>query len=155
MPGLYAHDEYDLAGFCVGVIEKSKIIDGSKLQAGDKLIALASSGCHSNGYSLIRKIISQYQVELETQLSGKSLSSQLLEPTRIYVKSISKLIQTIDVLAMAHITGGGLLENIPRVLPHNLSAIIDTHSWQLPPIFQWIQDTGNISDIDMRNTFLI
>ena len=153
MPGLYAHDEYDLAGFCVGVIEKSKIIDGSKLQAGDKLIALASSGCHSNGYSLIRKIISQYQVELETQLSGKSLSSQLLEPTRIYVKSISKLIQTIDVLAMAHITGGGLLENIPRVLPHNLSAIIDTHSWQLPPIFQWIQDTGNISDIDMRNTF--
>ena len=153
MPGLYATDEYDLAGFCVGVIEKDKIIDGSKLQAGDKLIALASSGCHSNGYSLIRKIISQFQVDLSTHISDKSLSTQLLEPTRIYVKSILNLLQRTDVLAMAHITGGGLLENVPRILPHNLSAIIDTNSWQLPPIFQWIQDTGNISDIDMRTTF--
>jgi phosphoribosylformylglycinamidine cyclo-ligase len=153
MPGLYHNNDYDLAGFCVGVVEREQIIDGSKVATGDKLIAVASSGCHSNGYSLVRKIIQMHQVNLTQDCEGKSLSSLLLEPTRIYVDSILKLIKMVDVHAMAHITGGGLQENIPRVLPKQVSAVIDKSSWQWPPIFQWLQETGNVTTSEMFSTF--
>ncbi len=153
MPGMYAAGDYDLAGFCVGVVEKDAIIDGSKVAAGDSLIAIASSGCHSNGYSLIRKIIDETAQDLGAQLDGKTLLDILLEPTRIYVKTALALIQQIPVHAIAHITGGGLTENIPRVLPDGLGVDIDVDSWQRPAVFQWLQDSGNISDLEMLTTF--
>ena len=153
MPGMYAEGEYDLAGFCVGIVEKNQIIDGSQVKIGDKLIGIASSGPHSNGYSLIRKIISQNQLSLNDSINGKTLSHWLLEPTRIYVKSILNLLKSINVHALAHITGGGLTENIPRVLPLNTQANIDLSSWQFPDIFVWIQQQGNVSTTDMLTTF--
>jgi phosphoribosylformylglycinamidine cyclo-ligase len=154
MPGMYHGNDYDLAGFCVGVVEKSDMIDGSKVQDGDALIALASSGAHSNGYSLIRKIIEVSGVNPATeQLDGKSLADHLLAPTKIYVKSVLDLISKIEVHAIAHITGGGFWENIPRVLPNNTQAIIDESSWQWPPIFNWLQQTGNVSRHEMYRTF--
>jgi phosphoribosylformylglycinamidine cyclo-ligase len=153
MPGMYEGEDYDLAGFCVGVVEKSEIIDGSKVQAGDALIALTSSGPHSNGYSLIRKIIDVTNADLTQDCGGKPLANALMEPTRIYVKSVLKLIKESQVNAMAHITGGGLTENIPRVLPDDCKAVIDTKSWAFPPVFQWLQRGGNVDIREMYRTF--
>jgi phosphoribosylformylglycinamidine cyclo-ligase len=153
MPGMYADGEYDLAGFCVGIVEKNKVLDGSKVKAGDKLIGIASSGPHSNGYSLIRKIISHSQSALTDDFQGKSLGEALLEPTRIYVKSLLTLLDKVPVHALAHITGGGLTENLPRVLPVGIDAQIKLSSWPLPEIFQWLQKQGNVSQADMLTTF--
>ena len=154
MPGMYHAGDYDLAGFCVGVVEKAKIIDGSKVQAGDALIALGSSGPHSNGYSLIRKVIDVAGVNPATeQLVGKALGDQLLAPTKIYVKSVLELIEKVDVHAIAHLTGGGFWENIPRVLPDNTKAVIDEKSWEWQPVFKWLQEKGNIDSYEMYRTF--
>lgn len=154
MPGMYHEGDYDLAGFCVGVVEKSEIIDGSQVRNADALIALGSSGPHSNGYSLIRKVIEVSGVNPATeQLAGKPLSEQVLAPTKIYVKSILSLIKQVDVHAIAHLTGGGFWENIPRVLPKNTKAVIDEKSWEWQPIFQWLQEQGNISTYEMYRTF--
>lgn len=153
MPGMYHSGDYDLAGFCVGIVEKENIIDGQRLQAGDKLIGIASSGPHSNGYSLIRKIIERGNTDLSSPLNGASLGQQLLEPTRIYVKSLRQLIDTVPVSALAHITGGGISENLPRVLPAGIQAQIDLDSWELPAIFQWLQTQGNIEAQEMLKTF--
>jgi len=152
MPGMYEGEDYDLAGFCVGVVEKADIIDGTKVSTGDTLIALPSSGPHSNGYSLIRKIIEVAGINIhDTQLDGKSLSELLMAPTRIYVKALLQLIkQTGAVKAMAHITGGGLLENIPRVLPDGAQAVIDLNSWQRPAVFNWLQEQGNVDETEMH-----
>ena len=155
MPGMYGKGDYDLAGFCVGVVEKQNIIDGSKVKAGDVLIAMASSGPHSNGYSLVRKIIEVSQADINATFgeSGGTLGDALLAPTRIYVKTIHQLLTKFDIHAMAHITGGGLLENIPRVLPENTQAVIDENSWQLPEVFQWLQENGNVELTEMYRTF--
>ncbi|MFA5627421.1 MAG: phosphoribosylformylglycinamidine cyclo-ligase [Thiohalomonadaceae bacterium] len=153
MPGMYHGGDYDLAGFAVGIVEKSKIIDGSKVSAGDALIGLASSGPHSNGYSLIRKVIEVSNVYLGEDFHGKTLGETLLVPTRIYIKPLLKLLAEVDVHTMAHITGGGLLENIPRVLPENCRAVIDSKSWQRPPIFDWLQQKGQISEREMHRVF--
>lgn len=154
MPGMYHGEDYDVAGFCVGVVERSEIIDGSKVSAGDALIALASSGPHSNGYSLVRKILEVSKTNPETeQLDGKSLADHLLEPTRIYVKNVLELIAKNDIHAIAHITGGGFWENIPRVLPDNTQAIIDGSSWQWPSVFSWLQNAGDVSTHEMYRTF--
>ncbi|MBS7325670.1 MAG: phosphoribosylformylglycinamidine cyclo-ligase, partial [Thiopseudomonas sp.] len=152
MPGMYEGEDYDLAGFCVGVVEKADIIDGSKVAAGDVLVALPSSGPHSNGYSLIRKIIEVAGADINsTQVDGKPLVDLLLEPTRIYVKPVLKLIkETGAVKAISHITGGGLLENIPRVLPENAQAVVDVASWQRPAIFDWLQEKGNVDETEMH-----
>jgi len=153
MPGMYADGEYDLAGFCVGIVEKSKVLDGSKIKAGDKLIGIASSGPHSNGYSLIRKIIARSNSALTDAFDGKTLGEALLEPTRIYVKSLLSLLDKVPVHAFAHITGGGLTENLPRVLPTGINANIDLSSWMFPNIFLWLQEQGNVSQADMLTTF--
>ncbi|MDC9595566.1 phosphoribosylformylglycinamidine cyclo-ligase [Xenorhabdus anantnagensis] len=154
MPGMYHGEDYDVAGFCVGVVEKSEIIDGSQVQAGDALIALASSGPHSNGYSLIRKILEVSQADPETtQLEGKPLADHLLAPTQIYVKSVLELIEKVEVHAISHLTGGGFWENIPRVLPENMQARISADSWQWPAIFTWLQQAGNVSEHEMYRTF--
>jgi len=155
MPGMYGKGDYDLAGFCVGVVEKQQIIDGSKVKAGDAMVAIASSGPHSNGYSLVRKIIEVSSADIKADFSkdGKSLGDALLAPTRIYVKAIHQLLENFDIHAMAHITGGGLLENIPRVLPENAQAVVDTSSWQLPAVFQWLQENGNVEINEMYRTF--
>jgi len=153
MPGMYSKGDYDLAGFCVGVVEKQAIIDGSKVKAGDVLVAIASSGPHSNGYSLIRKIIEVSKAKLEDRLGDTTLGDALLAPTRIYVKAVHQLLPGFDLHALAHITGGGLLENIPRVLPENCQAVIDTASWQLPEVFQWLQQNGNVEQTEMYRTF--
>ncbi len=153
MPGMYEGEDYDLAGFCVGVVEKADIIDGSKVKAGDALIALASSGPHSNGYSLIRKVLEVSQADPAQDLDGKALIDHLLEPTKIYVKSLLKLIEQSDVHAMAHITGGGFWENIPRVLPDNCKAVVNGDSWQWPTVFNWLMENGNISEFEMYRTF--
>lgn len=153
MPGMYADGEYDLAGFSVGIVEKSKILDGSKVRAGDKLIGLASSGPHANGYSLIRKIIAHSKAGLSGEFEGRFLGSALLEPTRIYVKSLLALLAKIDVHAMAHITGGGITENLPRVLPEHTAAQIDLNAWQFPAIFNWLQAQGNVTTANMLTTF--
>lgn len=153
MPGMYNTGDYDLAGFSVGIVEKDRIIDGSTVKAGDILIGLASSGLHSNGYSLVRKIIETSAANLSEDFHGRTLGEALLAPTRIYVKSILALIDKLSVHAIAHITGGGLLENLPRVIPANTCAIIDQTSWQRPPIFNWLQSHGNIADEEMYRTF--
>ncbi|OUR89864.1 phosphoribosylformylglycinamidine cyclo-ligase, partial [Methylophaga sp. 42_8_T64] len=153
MPSMYEDGDYDLAGFCVGVVEKDNAIDGSQVQAGDVLIGLASSGPHSNGYSLIRKILERSQDELSTAFADSTLGEHLLAPTRIYVKSLLQLHEKINIHALSHITGGGLLENIPRVLPDNVSAVIDAKSWQRPAIFDWLQEQGNVIDEEMYRTF--
>ena len=152
MPGMYEGEDYDLAGFCVGVVEKSEIIDGSKVITGDALIALPSSGPHSNGYSLIRKIIEVSGADIEqVQLDGKALADLLMAPTRIYVKPLLKLIKdTGAVKAMAHITGGGLLDNIPRVLPQGAQAVVDVASWNRPAVFDWLQEQGNVDEHEMH-----
>ncbi|CCQ12298.1 Phosphoribosylformylglycinamidine cyclo-ligase [Pseudoalteromonas luteoviolacea B = ATCC 29581] len=153
MPGMYEGDDYDIAGFCTGVVEKSKIIDGSKVEAGDQLIALASSGPHSNGYSLIRKVLEVSGANTNENLNGKSLAEHLLEPTRIYVKSVLELLKDVDVHALSHITGGGFWENIPRVLPENAKAVVNGGSWEWPVIFNWLQENGNIKTHEMYRTF--
>ncbi|WP_108649948.1 phosphoribosylformylglycinamidine cyclo-ligase [Dongshaea marina] len=153
MPGMYHGDDYDVAGFCVGVVEKSQIIDGSNVSPGDAIIALASSGPHSNGYSLIRKVLEVSGCNPSDELEGKTLLDHLLEPTRIYVRSLLKLLENSPVHAMSHITGGGFLENIPRVLPQGVRAVIDESSWQWPTIFNWLQQQGNIQREEMYRTF--
>ncbi|HHB92182.1 MAG TPA: phosphoribosylformylglycinamidine cyclo-ligase [Thioploca sp.] len=153
MPGIYNNDDYDIAGFCVGIVEKDKIIDSKLVQTGDALIGIASSGPHSNGYSLIRKIIGLQDNILDEKLDDRSLGEVLLEPTRIYVKSLLNLMHKVPIHALAHITGGGLSENLPRVLPDNLNASIDINSWSQPAIFEWLQQQGNISNTEMYRTF--
>jgi len=153
MPGMYSEGDYDLAGFCVGIVEKDRIIDGSKVKAGDKLIGIASSGPHSNGYSLIRKIVGRSGLSLTDVVNGKPLGESLLTPTRIYVKPLLALMKQVDVHAMAHITGGGITENLPRVLPQDLSAKIDLSTWKMPQIFEWLQQQGNVELSDMLVTF--
>lgn len=153
MPGMYHQGDYDMAGFCVGIVEKAAIIDGSQVQAGDALIGIGSSGPHSNGYSLIRKILEISEISADGDFDGHRLVDVLLEPTRIYVKPLLQLIQRVSVHAAAHITGGGLLENVPRVLPTGLCAHINISSWQRPPIFDWLQQQGNIAETEMYRTF--
>lgn len=153
MPGMYEGDDYDLAGFCVGVAERSEIIDGSHVQAGDVLLALSSSGPHSNGYSLIRKILEVSNADLNQTVADVTLADALMAPTRIYVKNLLQLVREVDVRALSHITGGGLPENIPRVLPDGMVAAIDTDSWQLPPVFQWLKDAGGVASEEMYRTF--
>ena len=153
MPGMYEGEDYDLAGFCVGIAEKEEIIDGSKVAAGDTLIALASSGPHSNGYSLVRKIIEVSNADLNQDLDGQPLKDALIAPTKIYVKSVLKLINASNVHALCHITGGGFQENIPRVLPATAKAVINTNSWDLPPVFKWLQEKGNVDTFEMYRTF--
>ena len=153
MPGMYVGGDYDLAGFSVGVVEKNKIIDNSKVNAGDLLIGIESSGPHSNGYSLIRAIIERSKLNLETSLEGKTIGARLLEPTRIYVNIIAKLIEEIEIKALAHITGGGITENLQRVLPKNVNASITLSSWEMPLIFNWLQAEGNIASDEMLRTF--
>lgn len=153
MPGMYEGEDYDLAGFCTGVVEEDDIIDGSQVKVGDTLIGLASSGPHSNGYSLIRKIIEVRGAELSEEIDGKPLADALMAPTRIYVKSLLKLIKASQVNALSHITGGGLLENIPRVLPDNAKAVINTQSWEMPAVFKWLQQQGNVAATEMYRTF--
>lgn len=154
MPGMYHGEDYDVAGFCVGVVEKSEIIDGSKVEAGDVLIALGASGPHSNGYSLVRKILEVSHADpLAIELEGKPLADHLLAPTKIYVKSVLKLIEEHDIHAIAHLTGGGFWENIPRVLPEGTQAVIDESSWQWPAVFNWLQQNGNVSRHEMYRTF--
>ncbi len=153
MPGMYAAADYDLAGFAVGVVEKSAIIDGSSLTAGDVIIGLASSGPHSNGYSLIRKIVRDSGSDLQAPFGTGTLGRELLTPTRIYVKPILQLIEKINVKAIAHITGGGIPENLVRVLHPNVDARIRTGAWQRPAIFDWLQQQGNVADSEMLRTF--
>jgi phosphoribosylformylglycinamidine cyclo-ligase len=153
MPGMYSAGEYDLAGFAVGVVEKRRIIDGSGILEGDVVLGLASSGAHSNGYSLIRKIIAVKGVDLSAKFHGRALSEVMLEPTRIYVKPVLKLLRRVAVKGLAHITGGGLLENVPRVLPAKLAARIERAAWDLPPFFQWLQKEGDIEDAELHRVF--
>ncbi|PMR68149.1 phosphoribosylformylglycinamidine cyclo-ligase [Halomonas heilongjiangensis] len=152
MPGMYEGSDYDLAGFCVGVVEKSEILDGSKVAEGDVLLGVASSGPHSNGYSLIRKILEVSGADLDTAIDGQPLGDALLAPTRIYVKPLLSLIKEsgVAVHALSHITGGGLLENIPRVLPDGLAARIDVSSWTRPAVFDWLQRQGNVDEHEMH-----
>ncbi len=153
MPGMYPAGEYDLAGFAVGVVEKSKIIDGKNIRPGDVILGLASNGAHSNGYSLIRKIISTRGVKLSTKVGGRSLKDLILAPTRIYVKPVLALAKKVPLKGLAHITGGGLVENIPRVLSAGLSARIDKNAWPMPPLFGWLQQQGNVADAEMHRVF--
>lgn len=154
MPGMYASGDYDLAGFCVGVVEKDAIIDGSKVVVGDSLVGIASSGAHSNGYSLIRRILARAQADLhKIDIDGLPLGLALLKPTRIYVKSILALLQAVDVHAIAHITGGGLTENVPRVLPDACQAYIRRNAWKQPSLFNWLQHQGNVAEDEMLRTF--
>ncbi len=153
MPGMYEGEDYDMAGFCVGVVEASEIIDGSKVAAGDALIALASSGPHSNGFSLIRKILEVSKADVQQPLGDSTLANALLAPTRIYVKPVLKLLKECEIHALSHITGGGFWENIPRVLPENTKAVIDGSSWQWPEVFNWLQKSGNVETYEMYRTF--
>ena len=153
MPSMYPDGEYDLAGFAVGAVEKSKIIDGSKIQPGDVVLGLASSGAHSNGYSLVRKIIEVAKPDLNADFHGKPLADVLLAPTRIYVKPLLALMASMEVKGMAHITGGGLVENVPRVLRDNLTAVLHKDSWTMPPLFQWLQQHGGVADAEMHRVF--
>ena len=153
MPGMYEGDDYDLAGFCVGIVERANIIDGSRVQSGDALIALPSSGPHSNGYSLIRKVLEMSGADVAQPCGNMSLGEALLTPTTIYNRPLMALQKVIDIKAMAHITGGGILENLPRVLPAGLGAMIHLSSWQFPPVFSWLQDSGNIDAQEMLRTF--
>ena len=153
MPGMYEGEDYDLAGFCVGVVEQSKIIDGTKVKSGDVLIGVASSGAHSNGYSLLRKILDVKNVDLTQIVDGRPLADVAMEPTRIYVKSILELLKHVDVHAMAHITGGGLPGNLPRVLPNGAQAIVNESSWEWPTLFQLLQKEGGVEQFEMYRTF--
>ena len=153
LPGVYHDSDYDLAGFCVGIVERDDLIDARRVQPGDALIGLASSGPHANGYSLIRKVIADCGAELSAPFAGRTLAETLLEPTQIYVQPVRQLFSDVAVHAIAHITGGGLLENIPRVLPPGTEARIDPTAWQRPPIFDWLQTTGGIPESELYRTF--
>ena len=153
MPGMYAEGDYDLAGFCVGIAEKSELIQPERVQPGDRLIGLASSGPHSNGYSLIRKVLEVSAADLAGDLDGAPLGERLLAPTRIYVKSVLPLARAIRVHGLAHITGGGITENLPRVLPEGTRARVDMGSWTRPAVFRWLQEKGGIAEAEMRRTF--
>jgi len=153
MPGMYEGEDYDLAGFCVGVAEKEELIDGSKVKEGDVIIGLESSGVHSNGYSLVRKVIEVSGADLEQDLDGRSLGDALMAPTRIYVKPILKLLEQVEVNSICHITGGGVYENIPRVLPEDTKVVLDPASWNRPAVFNWLQEKGNIDWHEMHLTF--
>jgi phosphoribosylformylglycinamidine cyclo-ligase len=153
MPGMYPDGEYDLAGFCVGVVEKSLILTGLNVQAGDVVLGLASSGVHSNGFSLVRKCLERAASHLPTVLDGKPLRQALMEPTRLYVKPVLEALAKHPIKALAHITGGGLLENIPRVLPDHLAAHLTRSTWPHTELFAWLQKTAGISDLEMNRTF--
>jgi phosphoribosylformylglycinamidine cyclo-ligase len=153
MPGMYAASDYDLAGFCVGIVEKTAIIDGRRVAAGDALIGLASSGPHANGYSLIRKVLETTGTDPAVNVGGRALADLLMEPTRIYVQPLLDLIAAVEVRALAHVTGGGIVENLPRVLPGGLEARIDISSWPRPAVFAWLQEAGDIAGAEMWRTF--
>lgn len=153
MPGMYPDGEYDLAGFAVGAAEKSALIDGSKIKAGDVVLGLASSGIHSNGFSLVRRIIDTASPGLNADFDGRTLADALMAPTRIYVKPLLKLLASMEVKGMAHITGGGLVENVPRVLPDNVTAELDKTAWTMPPLFTWLQKNGNVAEDEMHRVF--
>ena len=156
MPGMYPEGEYDLAGFAVGAVEKSEIIDGTTIKPGDVVLGLASSGAHSNGYSLIRRVIERAKPDFGADFHGRTLAEAVLAPTRIYVKSVLALMQALPpkaVKGLAHITGGGLVDNVPRILQPGLTAVLDSRSWPLPPLFQWLQREGNIADAEMHRVF--
>lgn len=153
MPGMYPDGEYDLAGFAVGCVDKSEIIDGTTIQAGDVVLGLAASGAHSNGYSLIRKLIDQSEIDLNADFHGKPFKEVIMAPTKLYVKSILALKAALPIKGMAHITGGGITENIPRILPEGLTAEIKSDAWTLPPLFTWLQAQGNIPANEMYKTF--
>ncbi|MEY3746669.1 MAG: hypothetical protein RL194_128 [Pseudomonadota bacterium] len=153
MPGMYPAGEYDLAGFAVGAVDRDAIIDGSTIAAGDVLLGLASSGAHSNGYSLIRKLIDKSGIDMNADFHGRPFRDVVMAPTRIYVKPLLKLLSAIKVKGMAHITGGGITENVPRVLPAGLTAEVKKDSWQMPPLFGWLQAQGNVTDDEMYRTF--
>ncbi|MDH3336575.1 MAG: phosphoribosylformylglycinamidine cyclo-ligase [Gammaproteobacteria bacterium] len=150
MPDMYEDGAYDLAGFCVGAVERSEMIDGSTITSGDALIGIASSGPHSNGYSLIRKVL---DIAANDSIAGRPAGEVLLEPTRIYVRNILKLMQSVTIKGLSHITGGGITDNLPRVLPENVHAVVDTSSWQQGPVFDWLAEHGNMETADMRRTF--
>jgi phosphoribosylformylglycinamidine cyclo-ligase len=153
MPGMYHGDDYDLAGFCVGIVEKDAIIDGSRTAAGDIVLGLPSSGPHSNGFSMIRKILQVSGADLETDLDGLALGERLMAPTRIYVKPLLKLVGALPVHGLSHITGGGLVDNIPRVIPDGLEVILERGAWRREPVFEWLQDTGRVADQEMYRVF--
>mgnify|MGYP003323990125 FL=1 len=153
MPGMYPDHEYDLAGFAVGVVEKDRIIDGQSITEGDAVLGLASSGPHSNGYSLIRKILEESHTDIAASLNGKLLMDAIMEPTRIYVKPLLNLLKHFPVKGMAHITGGGLVENIPRILPEGLAAVLERSAWDMPELFSWLQQKGKITDCEMHRVF--
>ena len=153
MPGMYPPGDYDLAGFAVGVVERSRIIDGRAIAPGDAIIGLASTGAHSNGYSLIRRILAHKKVDLATPVAGKALRDVILEPTRIYAKTVLRLIEQVTVKGLAHITGGGIVDNVPRVLPENVTAQIARGSWQFPALFGWLKREGNVADDEMLRVF--
>jgi phosphoribosylformylglycinamidine cyclo-ligase len=154
MPGMYPVGEYDLAGFAVGVVEKSQIITGADIMPGDVVLGLASNGAHSNGYSLVRKIIERSGADLSMKFDGdRTLTEAIMAPTRIYVKPLLALMQNLTIKGMAHITGGGITENVPRVLPENVVADIDSKSWQMPKLFHWLQEQGGVADQEMYRTF--
>ena len=153
MPGMYPDHEYDLAGFAVGVVEKDRIIDGQSITEGDSVLGLASSGPHSNGYSLIRKILEESHTDIAASLNGKLLMDVIMEPTRIYVKPLLDLLKHFPVKGMAHITGGGLVENIPRILPEGLAAVLKRSAWDMPELFGWLQQQGKITDCEMHRVF--
>ncbi len=153
MPGMYPPGEYDLAGFAVGAVEKAKIITGARIVPGDVVLAIGSSGAHSNGYSLVRKIIERAGAKPSDDLGGRPLGDVVMAPTEIYVKPLLKLISEIDVKGMAHITGGGLVDNVPRVLPENTQAVLHRDSWQMPDLFRWLQMKGGVADAEMVRVF--
>lgn len=153
MPGMYPAGEYDLAGFAVGCVDKEKIINGTTIAEGDVVLGLASSGAHSNGYSLIRKLIEKSGIDMDSDFNGQPFRDVVMAPTRIYVKPLLKLIETMPVKGMAHITGGGITENVPRVLPAGLTAEVKKGSWAMPPLFTWLQAQGNVADSEMYKTF--
>jgi phosphoribosylformylglycinamidine cyclo-ligase len=153
MPGMYQGADYDLAGFCVGVVDKDRILDGGATRAGDVVIGLASSGPHSNGYSLIRRLLAVAGATEATQVDGARLHDLLMAPTRIYVKSVLRLLAELPVHGVAHITGGGLTDNIPRVVPEGLDVHLDRAAWRRPAVFDWLQQAGNIEDTEMQRTF--
>jgi phosphoribosylformylglycinamidine cyclo-ligase len=153
MPGMYPEGEYDLAGFAVGAVEKDRIIDGRRIGPGDAVIGLASSGAHSNGYSLIRRILAHARPDLSSDFHGQTLGDVILAPTRIYVKPVLELIGAVDVKGLAHITGGGLLENVPRILPESLTAQLDRRAWARAPLFDWLQAEGGVADEEMHRVF--
>jgi len=153
MPDMYRDKDYDLAGFCVGAVERSRIVDIERVKIGDKVLGLASSGLHSNGYALVRRVLADHNIPLTTKINGEVLVDVLLEPTRIYVKSVLEVLRNFDIHAMAHITGGGITENLPRAMPTGMVAQVNLDSWEMPAVFHWLADTGPIEPSELLRTF--